>query len=122
MPFGPHALGIVTGIASIGVGWAFILEKSAVCRACSAGRRGLELGPIVEICLRRSCMVGRDGLEPSTSAVERPERCADDSVTFKKAERVGGCYQDGGPTQAMSTVAGDRWRHARSLLTQPGLH
>ena len=36
--------------------------------------------------------MGRDGLEPSTSAVERPERCADHVLKINQAERLAGCY------------------------------
>ena len=39
-------------------------------------------------------VVGRGGLEPPTSALERPERCADEGAEIRLAERRAGCYPD----------------------------
>ena len=50
-------------------------------------------------------VVGRRGLEPRTSAVERLERCADDVAGIKMVERRKGCYQDAYPTARLGTQA-----------------
>ena len=39
--------------------------------------------------------VGRGGLELPTSALERPERCADEVAEIETPERRVGFYQDG---------------------------
>ena len=45
-----------------------------------------------DMCDQRSSLVGRCGLEPNTSAIERPESCADDIAEIKVVERQVGRY------------------------------
>jgi hypothetical protein len=59
---------------------------------------------------------GRRGLEPRTSALIDPERCADDSRESQEAERQAGCYVVWGPSpfgrflrEAVPKVPGRRY-------------
>ena len=51
-------------------------------------------------------LVGRRGLEPRTSALEGPERCADQFAKIESVERWAGCYQDAGSSRMLPGRSG----------------